>query len=62
MVIAIPAAWYIMLKWIENYAYRIQISWDIFFFAGIIGILIAILTISYQSVQAAFRNPVEKLR
>ena len=60
--IAIPVAWYVMQKWIENYAYRIQISWDVFLFAGIIGILIAILTISYQSVQAAIRNPVEKLR
>lgn len=62
LVIAIPAAWYFMHRWIENYTYRIQISLDVFLLAGVIGILIALITISYQSVKAAFTNPVEKLR
>jgi putative ABC transport system permease protein len=62
LVIAIPVARYIMQKWIENYAYRIQIGWDVFLLAGIIGILIAVLTISYQSVRAAYVNPVDKLK
>ncbi len=57
LVIAIPAAWYFMHKWIENYAYRIQISWDVFVLAGAIGIFITILTISYQSIKAAFTKP-----
>jgi putative ABC transport system permease protein len=51
-----------MQKWIENYAYRIDITWEVFFLAGIMGILVAILTISYQSIRAASTNPVEKLR
>jgi putative ABC transport system permease protein len=62
LILAIPVAWYSMQKWIENYAYRIKISWDIFFLAGIIGILISVLTISYQSIRAAYRNPLDKLR
>jgi putative ABC transport system permease protein len=61
-IVAVPLAWYIMHKWIENYAYRIQITWDMFLLAGLIGILIAILTISYQSIKAAYTNPVDKLR
>jgi len=62
LILAIPVAWYTMQKWIENYAYRIKINWDIFILAGIIGILIAILTISYQSIRAAYTNPIDKLR
>jgi putative ABC transport system permease protein len=62
LILAIPVAWYFMHKWIESYAYRIQISWDVFVLAGAIGILITILTISYQSIKAAFTNPVDKLR
>ena len=60
--LAIPIAWYLMQKWLENYAFRIKISWDVFFFAGIIGLLIAIGTLSYQSIRAAQINPVEKLK
>ncbi|CAL1519839.1 ABC transporter permease [Chitinophaga sp. MM2321] len=62
LVIAFPIAWLVMNKWLEGFAYRISISWWIFIFAGVIAILIAFLTVSYQSVKAAFANPVKSLR
>ena len=61
-VIAIPLAWYMMQKWLEDYEYRIQIGWDVFLLAGLLAVLIAILTISYQSIRAALMNPVDNLR
>lgn len=61
-VIAIPFAYYAMNKWLENYAYRIDLSWWIFAFAGITALGVAVLTISWQSWKAAKRNPVEALR
>ena len=62
LVIAIPIAWYMMQKWLEDYEYRIQIGWDVFLLAGLLAVLIAILTISYQSIRAALMNPVDNLR
>ena len=62
LIIAIPIAWYIMQKWLEDYEYRIQIGWDVFLVAGLLAVLIAILTISYQSIRAALMNPVDNLR
>jgi putative ABC transport system permease protein len=62
LVIAFPIAWYAMNNWLNNYAYRIQISWWVFAVSGIAAILIAFLTISYQSVKAALNNPVKSLR
>jgi putative ABC transport system permease protein len=61
-VIACPIAWYIMHKWIENFAYKTMLSWWIFGLAGILALGIALLTISWQSWRAATRNPVEALR
>jgi putative ABC transport system permease protein len=61
-VIAVPVAWFIMNKWLENYAYRIELSWLIFAIAGITALVIALLTVSWQSWKAAVRNPVEALR
>jgi len=51
-----------MRKWLGNFAYRINISWWIFILAGSIAILIALLTISFQSWKAASQNPVDSLR
>ena len=61
-VIAAPIAWYMMTQWLEDYKYKITITWDVFFIAGIISLMIAMLTISYQSISAAFANPASRLR
>jgi predicted permease len=61
-VIATPIAWYFMHQWLEDYAYRIDVSWMIFFVSGIIAIVIALLTISFQAIKAALANPVKSLR
>jgi len=62
VLIACPIAWYVMDKWLQNFAYRISISWWVFILAGFIALLIALLTVSIQSYKAANRNPVEALR
>jgi putative ABC transport system permease protein len=62
IIIACPIAWYVMNKWLQNFAYRIDIDWWIFALAGITALLIAFLTVSVQSYRAARRNPVEALR
>jgi ABC-type antimicrobial peptide transport system permease subunit len=51
-----------MHSWLQNYKYRIEISWWIFLAAGISAILIALFTISFQSIKAAIANPVKSLR
>ena len=61
-LIAIPIAWYSMHKWLENFAYKTELSWWIFGLAGIMALGIALLTVSWQSFRAATRNPVEALR
>lgn len=61
-VIAIPIAYYAMIKWLENFAYKTELSWWIFALAGLLAMGIALLTVSWQSWKAATRNPVEALR
>ena len=61
-IIAIPVAYYFMNKWLEEFAYRIEISWQVFVLAGCIALVIAILTVSFQAIKAATANPVESLR
>jgi putative ABC transport system permease protein len=61
-VIAVPIAWYAMRRWLENFAYKTDLSWWIFALAGLFVLAIAVLTISWQSWRAATRNPVEALR
>jgi putative ABC transport system permease protein len=61
-VIATPIAWYAMNKWLENFAYKTELSWWIFALAGLLALGIALLTVSWQSWRAAMRNPVEALR
>jgi len=51
-----------MNKWLQDFAYRINIGWWVFALAGIIAILIALFTISFQSIKAALANPVKSLR
>jgi putative ABC transport system permease protein len=62
ILIAFPVAWWAMNKWLQSYAYRINISWWIFLAAGIIAILIALITVSFQAIKAAIANPVKSLR
>lgn len=62
IVVAVPLAWYIMNKWLQNFAYKIQIGWAIFAAAGLAAICIALFTISFQSVKSALANPVKSLR
>ena len=61
-LIAIPITWMIMNHWLEDFAYRINISWWVFAVAGIIAIVIAFATISFQAIKAAIANPVKSLR
>jgi putative ABC transport system permease protein len=61
-IIAAPVSWYVMNLWLENFAYRTGLSWWIFALAGLIAMAIALLTVSWQSLRAATRNPVEALR
>jgi putative ABC transport system permease protein len=61
-VIAVPVGWVAMDKWLGNFAYRIDIGIDVFAIAGLSALLIAWITVSYQSVKAAIVNPVNSLR
>ena len=62
LLIACPAAWYAMDKWLGNFAYKTNLSWWIFVVAGVLALGIALFTVSFQSYRAAIRNPVEALR
>ena len=62
LIIAAPIAWYGMNQWLQNFAYRIDIQWWVFMLAGIVAVMIALLTIGTQSLRAALSNPVESLR
>lgn len=62
IIIASPVAWYVMHKWLQNFAYRINISLWVFVVAGGLALLIALLTVSFQSYKAAGKNPVDALR
>ena len=62
IIIATPIAWYFMQQWLQDYAYRIHISWWIFALAGLLALLIALATVSYQAIKAARANPVKNLR
>jgi len=61
-VIASPIAYYSMSKWLQNFAYKTELSWWIFALAGVVALLIALITVSWQTFKAARRNPVEALR
>lgn len=62
LVIATPLAWYFMDKWLQDFAYRVSISWWVFIAAGGLAIIVAFVTISFHAVQAAVANPVKSLR
>jgi putative ABC transport system permease protein len=61
-ILACPIAWYVMNQWLENFAYKTNLDLWMFLLAGMIALFVALLTVSYQTIKAALRNPVESLR
>jgi putative ABC transport system permease protein len=62
MLIAFPLSWFVMRRWLQDFAYRISIGWEIFGVAAVLAMGIALLTVSFQAVKAALSNPVKSLR
>ncbi|WP_234736887.1 ABC transporter permease [Tellurirhabdus bombi] len=62
IILASPVAWYAIDKWLQDFAYRIDVPWWVFLLSGSLAILIALLTVSFHSVKAALMNPVKSLR
>ena len=62
ILIATPVAWWAMSKWLQAFAYRVEISWWMFALAGCVAIIIAMITVSFQAIKAAIANPVKSLR
>jgi ABC-type antimicrobial peptide transport system permease subunit len=62
LAIASPIAWLGMNKWLQNYQYRIDITWSIFVIAGLLALVIALLTVSFQAIKTSLANPVKSLR
>ena len=62
LLIASPVAWYFMQRWLEDFAYRIRMDGWVFFTAGLVAVMVAFLTVSFQSIKAALANPVNSLR
>ena len=62
VVIASPVAWWLMSKWLQDFAYRIDMQWWMFAGAGLLAIVIALITVSFQAIKAAVANPVKSLR
>ena len=61
-LIAFPFAWWAMHRWLQDFAYRIDIGWEVFALAGVLSVAIALLTVSFQALRAALMNPVKSLR
>ncbi|MDR0796645.1 MAG: ABC transporter permease, partial [Tannerella sp.] len=61
-VVAIPLAWWIMAEWLQNYEYRIGISWWVFAGSGLLVVLIAMCTVGFQAIRAAMANPVKAIK
>jgi putative ABC transport system permease protein len=62
ILIASPLGWWAMNKWLQNFAYKTHVSWWVFAVAGIVAVIIALITVSFQAIKAAIANPVESLR
>ncbi len=61
-VIAFPLSYWAMQKWLQDFAYRIEINWWVFAFSGLLAVVIALITISFQAIKAALANPVKSLK
>lgn len=62
IVIASPLAWYIMNQWLQNFAYKVSVSWWMFAVTGVLAVFIALATVSFQAIKSALANPVKSLR
>jgi ABC-type antimicrobial peptide transport system permease subunit len=62
MLVAFPVAWFAMNQWLQNFAYRIDLAWWMFALAGLLTLMIALITVSFQSIKAAWINPAGALR
>jgi predicted permease len=62
IIIAVPVSWWAMNKWLQGFAYRINIAWWVFAIAGVVALMIALLTVSFQAIKAAIANPVNSIR
>jgi putative ABC transport system permease protein len=62
IAIAVPLSWYLMQQWLQDFAYRTEITWVVFALAGFTAVLIALVTVSFQAIKAAIANPVNSLK
>lgn len=62
ILMAIPFTWYMMDRWLEGFEYRISLNWGVFVATGVVAVMIALLTVSYQSIKASVANPIDSLR
>ena len=62
VVLAFPVAWYSMNKWLNDFAYRIEMKWWMFVLIALAALIIALVTVSFQAIKAAVANPVKSLR
>lgn len=62
IMVATPIAWWVMNKWLQDFAYRTDIGWEVFFIAGLASVLVVLITLSFQAIKAAIGNPVKALR
>jgi predicted permease len=62
VIIAFPVSWWLMIKWLKDYEYKVSIHWWVFALAGLLVLLIALVTVSFQTIKAALMNPVKSLR
>jgi putative ABC transport system permease protein len=62
IIIAFPVAWWATDKWLQDFSYRTDINWSIYAAAGLVTILLSIVTVAFQAVKAAIANPVKSLR
>ena len=61
VLISVPVGWYLSHRWLQNFTYKIEIQWWLFLMAGAIALLVALITVSTQSIKAALLNPVDSL-
>jgi putative ABC transport system permease protein len=61
-LIAVPLAWYGMNKWLEGFAYKVPVGWMVFALSGLVALVIALITVSFESIKSAVGNPVDSLR
>ncbi|MEJ7767533.1 MAG: hypothetical protein WKF89_06960, partial [Chitinophagaceae bacterium] len=61
-LIAVPVSWWVSYNWLQDFAYRISIKWSVFIVAGLISLIVTLLTVSYQAIKTAMMDPAKTLR